>query len=220
MTTDAYLLTANGLYLMIRSFIKKIFFKIISLEDLIKQIELKNIQDNLNWVVIGEKSKLYKEAKVTNLQNNKQNIVIGNNSHIRGNLQIFNYGGKIQIGNNCYIGENSYVWSGDSVIIEDHVLISHNVNIIDSNSHELNHRERQNGFAQIVTTGHPSHKGSIMTKPIIIKKHAWVSFNAIILKGVTIGEGAIVAAGSVVTKDVPDFAVVAGNPAVIVKYTD
>jgi len=46
-----------------------------------------------------------------------------------------------------------------------------------------------------------------------------IAFNAIILKGVTIGEGAVVGAGSVVTKDVPDYAVVGGNPAKILKYT-
>jgi len=205
---------------MIRNVINKLFFKLVLLDDLIKKIESKTIQDNLKLITIGEHSKLYKEAKITNLQNNKNNIVIGKNSHIRGNLQIFNYGGKIQIGNYCYVGENSYVWSGDSVIIENNVLISHNVNIIDSNSHELNHVEREKGFNEIISTGHPSNKGSIITKPIVIKKNAWISFNVIILKGVTIGEGAIVAAGSVVTKDVPDFAVVAGNPARIVKHTD
>ena len=53
---------------------------------------------------------------------------------------------------------------------------------------------------------------------ITIKDKAWIGFDCIVLKGVTIGEGAVVAAGSVVTKDVPDYAVVAGNPAVIVKY--
>ncbi len=205
---------------MIRRILNKLFFKIVLLEDLIKKIEYKTIQDNLNLIIIGEHSKLYKEAKVINLQNNKHNIVIGNYTHIRGNLQIFNYGGKIQIGNYCYLGENSYLWSGESVIIEDHVLISHNVNIIDSNSHELNHSDRKKGYNEIISIGHPSNKGSIITMPIVIKKNAWISFNVIILKGVTIGEGAIVAAGSVVTKDVPDFAVVAGNPARIVKYTE
>lgn len=51
----------------------------------------------------------------------------------------------------------------------------------------------------------------------ICSNKVWIGFNAIILKGVTIGEGAIVAAGAVVTKDVPAWTVVAGNPAVVVK---
>ena len=54
---------------------------------------------------------------------------------------------------------------------------------------------------------------------IIIQDNVWIGFNSIVLKGVTIGEGAVVAAGSVVTKDVPPFAVVGGNPAKIIKYT-
>ncbi|RYE37966.1 MAG: acyltransferase [Sphingobacteriales bacterium] len=122
------------------------------------------------------------------------------------------------MGDNCYLGENSIIWSGESVRIGDNVLISHNVNIIDSNSHELDHLERAEGFKSLIENGHPKEKGSIITSPIIIKDYAWVSFNSIILKGVTVGEGAVVAAGSVVTKDVPDYSIVAGNPAVVVKY--
>ena len=57
----------------------------------------------------------------------------------------------------------------------------------------------------------------VIRKPIVIKDKAWIGFNSIILKGVTIGEGAIVGAGSVVTKDVPPYTIVAGNPARIVR---
>ncbi len=60
---------------------------------------------------------------------------------------------------------------------------------------------------------------NVKSSPITIKDKAWIGFNSIILKGVTIGEGAVVAAGSVVTQDVPDYAVVGGNPAKIIKYT-
>jgi chloramphenicol O-acetyltransferase type B len=52
----------------------------------------------------------------------------------------------------------------------------------------------------------------------MIKKDSWIGMEAMILKGVTVGEGAIVAARSVVSKDVPPFTVVAGNPAKVVKY--
>jgi len=54
--------------------------------------------------------------------------------------------------------------------------------------------------------------------PIIISDNVWIGERATILKGVSIGQGAIVAMGSVVTKDVPDYSIVAGNPARIVKY--
>lgn len=58
---------------------------------------------------------------------------------------------------------------------------------------------------------------NVITKEITICKKAWIGMNVIILKGVTIGEGAVVAAGSVVTKDVPPYRVVGGNPAQIIK---
>jgi len=57
----------------------------------------------------------------------------------------------------------------------------------------------------------------VPTKPIRICDKVWIGMNAIILKGVTIGEGAVVAAGAVVTKDVPPWTVAAGNPARVVK---
>ena len=57
----------------------------------------------------------------------------------------------------------------------------------------------------------------VKTKPIVIEDDVWVGFNSIILKGVTIGKGSIVAAGSVVSKDVEPFTVVAGNPALVIK---
>ena len=79
----------------------------------------------------------------------------------------------------------------------------------------------------IFTTNHnynskisiPYDKISI-AKPVIIKNFVWLGANVTIVPGVTIGEGVVVAAGSVVTKDVPDCAVVGGNPAKILKYRD
>jgi acetyltransferase-like isoleucine patch superfamily enzyme len=162
-------------------------------------------------------AKFYEESKVLNLQNDPSKITIGSNTHVRGFLQIFAYGGSINIGANCYVGENSYIWSGERIEIGNDVLISHNVNIIDSNSHELNASERKKGALHIFAKGHPAEKGSIITQPIRIGHHAWINFNSIILKGVSIGEGAIVAAGSVVTKDVPAWTVVGGHPAEVIR---
>ena len=60
----------------------------------------------------------------------------------------------------------------------------------------------------------------ITCKPVRIKRNVWIGANATILPGVTIGENAVVGAGSVVTKDVPDNAVVAGNPARLIRFLD
>ena len=96
-------------------------------------------------------------------------------------------------------------------------MISHNVNIADTNSHEIDALERHTSFKEIMQEGkHPDYP-TVKTKPIIIEDDVWIGFNSIILKGVTIGKGAIIAAGSVVTKDIPPFSMVAGNPAKIIK---
>jgi len=196
-----------------------ISLNLINPELIMQDFVNKKIKSCIQSTTIKEDSRFYEEAIVKNMQNNPQNIFIGNNTHIRGELLIFKYGGQIKIGNNCYIGEYSKIWSGESITIKNSVLISHNVNIIDTNSHELDSSERNERYIELVKNGHWKEKGSIVTKPITIEDFAWINFNSTILKGVTIGKGAIVAAGSVVTKDVPPYAVVAGNPAKIIKYT-
>lgn len=159
----------------------------------------------------------YPETIINNMQNNTAKIMLGANTHVRGTLLIFNYGGKITIGNNCYVGDGSRIWSGQEVIIGNDVLIAHNVNIIDTQAHETDAKERNERYMSLITNGPWSNQGNIQTKPIVIKDKVWISLNAIILKGVTIGEGAIVAAGSVVTKNVAPYTMVAGNPAQFIK---
>ncbi len=66
----------------------------------------------------------------------------------------------------------------------------------------------------------PVKRHELRTKPIVIKRNAWLGADVIVLAGVTIGENAIVAAGSVVTKDVPDNMVVAGSPAKVIRMID
>ena len=168
-------------------------------------------------IVFSEGVRFTMTAKVENISKNKNNIIIGVKTFIEGRLMVFNYGGKITIGDYVYVGTGSNIWSGESVAIGNHVLISHNVNIIDTNSHELDFIERAERYVSLLKNGHPKDKTSIITGRIIIEDYAWISFGATILKNVRIGEGAIVAACAVVTKDVPPFTVVAGNPAVVVK---
>jgi acetyltransferase-like isoleucine patch superfamily enzyme len=172
----------------------------------------RRIQDNITN--LG--ATFYPEATVVNGQD-KSKIVVGNGSHIRGLLLVFKYGGQIQIGENCYIGDHSRIWSGDNIKIGNYVQISHNVNIMDTNAHEIDAIERAERWVDIFTHGAWTDKGNVLTSPIIIEDYAWICLNAIILRGVTIGKGAIVAAGAVVTKDVAPFTMVAGNPAKLIK---
>lgn len=193
----------------------KFLYRLFGLHKIIK--ELQEEEAIINCVNSSLGGKYYSESKVINLQNNRTSIDIGQNSHIRGELLVFPYGGKIKVGQNCFIGENTRIWSGDQIIIGNDVLISHNVNIIDTNTHELDSIERAQGFISLTSIGHPSEKGNILTAPIFIGDNVWINFNSIILKGVTIGSGSIIAAGSIVTSDIPENSLVAGSPAKVLK---
>jgi acetyltransferase-like isoleucine patch superfamily enzyme len=163
-------------------------------------------------VILGDGSRFYKQASVVNLQQDKTKITIGRDTHLRAELIVFPYGGSIQIGDCCYMGEGTKLWSGEKIIIGNHVAIAHNVNIADF-AHEADHLERAAGIKRILTHGHPKEKGSIPTAPIIIDDYVAIYPNAIISRGVRIGEGAVISAGSVVLTDVPPFTLMMGNPA-------
>lgn len=111
-----------------------------------------------------------------------------------------NYGKHIKIGKNVFINFDCVFLDLGGITIEDNVQIAPKVSLL-TESHPLNPAERQ----------------SLIPKSIHIKNNAWIGANATILQGVTIGENAVVAAGSVVSKDVPDNVVVGGVPARIIK---
>ncbi|MBR0843851.1 acetyltransferase [Bradyrhizobium liaoningense] len=155
-------------------------------------------------------------ARIRNALGDSDRIVIGSNSHVRGELMILGHGGRITIGEWCYVGVGTRIWSGASIDIGNRVLISHSVNIFDNLSHPIRAAERHEQAKQIFSTGHPK-KLSLDDRPIKICDDAWIGACAMVMRGVTIGEGGIVAAGAVVTKDVPAYSIVAGNPATIVR---
>lgn len=113
-----------------------------------------------------------------------------------------------------HVGENtrihgSCIHAYNRIIIGKNCLISANCQIFDGHGHDLSFDDVKN---RINTKG-----GS---KPIIIHDNVWICINSIILPGVTIGEGSIIAAGSVVTNDVPPFTVAGGNPAKTIKISN
>ena len=143
-------------------------------------------------------------------------VRIGAHSVIRGELFVFAHGGGIAIGDWCFVGENSRIWSAAALTIGNRVLISHDVNIHDTNGHPADPDARHRHFQQIVGAGHPAAV-DMASMPVSIGDDAWIGFGATVMKGVSIGAGAIVAANSVVLADVPPHSVVAGNPARLVK---
>ena len=144
-------------------------------------------------------------------------ISIGFRSCIRGSLEIQRENGTIEIGNNCYVGDHSRIWAAKSIKIGNNVLIAHNVNIFDNDTHPTDYKERQADAENIIWKGTRSNFSSLNSSPVEIRDDAWIGCNCIILKGVHIGERSIIAAGSVVTKDVPPNTMVAGNPARVIK---
>ena len=124
---------------------------------------------------------------------------------VNGKFQAFYGADIICFKNSKLILENGFINSDvkircfESIKIGKGAKISHNVTIMDGDGHSM------------------EYDGYISVKPIVIEDHVWIGTKSTILKGVTIGEGAIVAAGSVVTKDVPSHSLVAGNPAKVIK---
>jgi acetyltransferase-like isoleucine patch superfamily enzyme len=110
------------------------------------------------------------------------------------------------------------VMAEERIEIGAHCLISWNVGIADSDFHPLEPAQRlidAHALAPFYKDRPPRPK--LETRPVKIADNVWIGMNAIILKGVTIGENSVVAAGAVVVKSVPPNTVVAGNPAVVVK---
>lgn len=124
-------------------------------------------------------------------------LAVRGNFDVIGSTVVVLPGAKLILGSG-YINFHSKLHCFNHIEIGDNVIISENVVIRDSDNHQI--------------VG-----GDTMSAPVIIKDNVWIGISAIILKGVTIGEGAIVAAGAVVTKDVPAHAIVAGVPAKVIK---
>lgn len=157
-------------------------------------------------------------AVIVNNQGRPEAIQIGAHSLIHGHLLVYRHGGKIRLGSYVFVGAGSRIWSSISVTIGNHVLISHNVNIHDNDSHPLDADARRDHLKVILDRkALPDAPYGTLEMPVCIEDDSWIGLNAVILKGVRIGRGAIVAAGAVVTRDVEPFTVVAGNPATFKK---
>jgi len=123
--------------------------------------------------------------------------------------------GVIEIGDYCYIANASLVCS-EHIAIGSRVMIAGGVTIADSDFHPLAPAARLADTVALSPVGDRARRPRIETRPVRIEDDVWIGYNATILKGVTIGAGALVGPGALVLRDVPPGAEVAGNPAVIV----
>ncbi len=136
--------------------------------------------------------------------------------------------GRITFGNCCSVGSGTKIDCREAVTLGNNVLISWDVLIADYDPHPIDPvlRAQEMEYSHYMTFPRFSQKAppvfdrkayQFKTKPVVIEDNVWIGARAIIMKGVTIGQGSVVAAGAVVTKDVPPFSIAAGNPAVVVK---
>jgi maltose O-acetyltransferase len=160
----------------------------------------------------GEGSRILAPGRILN-PGRAQNVILGKCCWLAGELLVYPHGGRIEIGDYCYIGEGTRIWSLSNVKIGNRVFLSHGVNVHDNDAHSLSAAERHRHFRQLVEIGRTSFAEAVAVGRIDIADDVWIGFNATILKGVRIGEGAIVGAGSTVTRDVAAYTIVAGSPA-------
>jgi len=155
--------------------------------------------------------------------NNKVYLNVGEDTMLDCNVTFESETGCVTIGNRTFIGSSQLICR-DKIEIQDDVFIAWGCCIYDHNSHSIDFKERENDIRQQLLDYRSGgdfirnkNWSVVSSKPIIIGSNAWIGMNCIILKGVKIGNGAIIAAGSVVTKDVPDWTIAGGNPAQFIK---
>ena len=183
-------------------------------------------KENYSLFIQASSSSILKGSKVSfHTANDKRNYVtVGEKCIISSEFIFETSSGEVKIGNNVHIGGATFI-SKSSITIGNDVTMAWGITIYDHNSHSIHWGERQNDNKQCYED-YVNFEGNnivnkdwtnVRTTSISIKDKVWIGFGVTILKGVTIGEGAVVGACSVVTKDVPSWTVVAGNPAVVVK---
>lgn len=151
-------------------------------------------------------------------------VRIGNDSKVNAKIVFESDKGEVVIGDRTYIGGSTII-SRSRIEFGNDIYVAWNCTFYDHDSHSLDYRDRikdRENEKNDLLSGKPNSLYSkdwsvVASKPIRICDHAWIGMNVIVLKGVTIGEGAVIGAGSVVTKDVPAWTISAGNPARVIR---
>ena len=138
----------------------------------------------------------------------RQNVITGLNLHL-GIGTILWAPHKLSVGNNVYIGK--YCTIECDGVIGDNVMIANHVGLIGRYDHDYTCVGKP--IRSTPWIGSPDYNGPGKDLKVVIEDDVWIGFGAVVLSGVRIGKGAIVAAGSVVTKDIEPYSIAGGNPA-------
>lgn len=149
-------------------------------------------------------------------------LSIGDCCLIQGRIVFERAESKIEIGENSFLGFSSTLNSRKAISIGNNVLIAEQCLIQDHNSHAIDYQTRRSDINLAIArhVGNPKIDkdfSQVVENPVHIGNDCWIGYRSIILKGVTIGDRSIIAAGSVVTNSLPADVIAAGNPARIVK---
>lgn len=143
----------------------------------------------------------------------REQLEVGEYSRIDGEIYLLTATARCRIGHHSFLGPESRLWILGSLTIGDFVQIAPRVDVFDNDSHSLDAAQRREDATNVFERGLPIDYAHVPQAPVVIEDDVWIGTKSIILKGVRIGRGAVVAAGSVVTADVEPFTVVGGNPA-------
>ena len=181
----------------------------------------KTLQNCYQNAVIGPDFDVEISARINNESGDKNNITLGHNTFLAGKIRTSPHG-KVKIGSYSYISTGAFIGAGNSITIGDYVGIAHYTFVVDNNNHPVEPEARKQHRIRVAPggQGYPSVGAAweiSANAPIVIEDNVWIGMYCFIGKGVRIGEGAVVARQSVVTRDVAPYTVVAGNPARVVK---
>ena len=113
----------------------------------------------------------------------------------------------LRLGSHLRLGPNNFLCAATRIEFGEHCRTGPSVFIYDTDLHPLDPKARREDIGSIAWAA---------TAPVVIEDDVWIGASSIVLKGVRIGAGAVIGAGSVVTRDIPPYAIAAGNPAVVV----
>lgn len=144
-------------------------------------------------------------------------LIIGSQSRVETRITVEREGASLIIGNRTFIGGGD-ISCASRIEIGDDVMIAWGTTIFDHASHSLRFSQRANDTTDWLRG--EKNWGVVEMAEVRIGNKAWIGFGSTLLPGVVIGEGAVIGAGSVVTRDVPPWTVAAGNPARVIRALD